>query len=103
MYSSNDVIYDVIYTSVLSFLLNGFITLMHHVLSDKIPLCHKIFAHVDYGTYFLQIELFGRKFEPGEFDRMPPAEQQDKSDKMMSTIQKWREERRAKDLKQGIR
>jgi hypothetical protein len=52
---------------------------------------------------FLQIELFGRKFEPGEFDRMPPAEQQDKSDKMMSTIQKWREERRAKELKQGIR
>ncbi|XP_060558814.1 uncharacterized protein LOC132719086 [Ruditapes philippinarum] len=50
-----------------------------------------------------QIELFGRKFEPGEFDRMPPAEQQDKSDKMMSTIQKWREERRAKELKQGIR
>lgn len=48
-----------------------------------------------------QIELFGRKFEPGEFDRMPPEEQQDKSDKMMNLIQKWREERRAKELKQG--
>ncbi|XP_053375032.1 uncharacterized protein LOC123533928 isoform X2 [Mercenaria mercenaria] len=50
-----------------------------------------------------QIELFGKKFEPGEFDRMSPSEQQDKSDKMMTLIQKWREERRAKDLKQGQR
>ncbi|KAL4224027.1 hypothetical protein ACF0H5_017484 [Mactra antiquata] len=50
-----------------------------------------------------QIELFGRKFEPGEFDKMPPEEQQDKSDKMMTLIQKWREDRRAKELKQGQR
>ncbi|XP_052802733.1 uncharacterized protein LOC128232959 isoform X2 [Mya arenaria] len=46
-----------------------------------------------------QIELFGRRFEPGEFDKMAPQEQQDKSDKMMSLIQKWREDRRAQDLK----
>ena len=49
----------------------------------------------------LQIELFGRKFEPGEFDKLSPQEQQDKSDKMMTLIQRWREERRAQDLKQG--
>lgn len=47
-----------------------------------------------------QIDLFGRKLEPGEFDKMSPEEQQDKSDKMMSLIQRWREERRAKELKQ---
>ena len=53
-----------------------------------------------YQFYILfQIELFGRKFEPGEFDRMPPSEQQDKSDKMMSLIQRWREERRAAELR----
>ncbi|KAH3885194.1 uncharacterized protein LOC127839191 [Dreissena polymorpha] len=45
-----------------------------------------------------QIELFGKKLEPGEFDRMEPEEQQDKSDKMMQLIQRWREERRAKEI-----
>ena len=51
----------------------------------------------------LQVELFGRKFEPGEFDRMSPREQQNKSDQMMNLIQKWREDRRAEELRQGRR
>ena len=49
----------------------------------------------------LQIELFGKVFEPGEFDRMSPTEQQDKSDEMMILIQRWREERRAENLKKN--
>lgn len=50
-----------------------------------------------------QVEIFGRKLDPGEFDRMLPTEQQDKSDKMMNLIQKWREERRTQELKQGLK
>ena len=53
--------------------------------------------------FLLQVKLFGRKFEPGEFDRMSAAEQQNKSDQMMNLIQKWREERRAEELRQGRR
>ena len=52
---------------------------------------------------YLQEELFGRRFEPGEFDRMSPQEQQNKSDQMMMLIQRWREERRAEALKKGKR
>ena len=87
---------------------------MHYLLLDLLVIKNK--QHQDKSTFYIfyiflkclhvyqiyilfQIELFGRKFEPGEFDRMPPSEQQDKSDKMMSLIQRWREERRAAELR----
>lgn len=35
---------------------------------------------------------------PGEFDKMPAKKQQDSSEKMIKLMQKWREERRAKEL-----
>ncbi|XP_052072287.1 uncharacterized protein LOC127710461 isoform X4 [Mytilus californianus] len=45
-----------------------------------------------------QKEVFGKTLDPGEFDKMPPKKQQDTSEKMIKLMQKWREERRAKEL-----
>lgn len=46
----------------------------------------------------LQKEVFGQQLKPGEFDKLPPKDQQDKSEAMIRLMQKWREERRAKEL-----
>ncbi|PVD31188.1 hypothetical protein C0Q70_06600 [Pomacea canaliculata] len=45
-----------------------------------------------------QVEVFGHKLRPGEFETMGTLQQQEASDKMMQLIQKWREERRAREL-----
>ncbi|XP_078339182.1 uncharacterized protein LOC111132265 isoform X4 [Crassostrea virginica] len=45
-----------------------------------------------------QKEVFGQQLKPGEFDKLPPKDQQDKSEAMIRLMQKWREERRAKEL-----
>ncbi|XP_076107077.1 uncharacterized protein LOC143075526 isoform X2 [Mytilus galloprovincialis] len=45
-----------------------------------------------------QKEVFGKTLDPGEFDKMAPKKQQDTSEKMIKLMQKWREERRAKEL-----
>ena len=47
-----------------------------------------------------QREVFGHHLKPGEFDGMTPAKQQDSSEKMIKLMQKWREERRAKELRE---
>ncbi|KAK3083788.1 hypothetical protein FSP39_003216 [Pinctada imbricata] len=47
-----------------------------------------------------QKEIFGHYLKPGEFDGMDPKRQQETSEKMIKLMQKWREERRAKDLEE---
>ena len=46
-----------------------------------------------------QMEVFGHRLQPGEFERMDPHTQKKNSDQMMALIQKWREDRRARDLR----
>ena len=48
--------------------------------------------------FVLQKEVFGKTLGPGDFDKMPPKKQQDTSEKMIKLMQKWREERRAREL-----
>ncbi|XP_067670758.1 uncharacterized protein [Haliotis asinina] len=45
-----------------------------------------------------QMEVFGHRLNAGEFEHMNPQKQQESSDKMMKLIQKWREDRRAREL-----
>ncbi|XP_005096813.2 uncharacterized protein LOC101844992 [Aplysia californica] len=48
-----------------------------------------------------QMEVFGHRLQPGEFERMDAQQQKKNSDQMMALIQKWREDRRARELRQG--
>ena len=45
------------------------------------------------------MEVFGHRLKPGEFERMDPHSQKKNSDQMMALIQKWREDRRTRDLR----
>lgn len=45
-----------------------------------------------------QKEIFGKHLKPGEFDKLSAKDQQDKSEAMIRLMQKWREDRRAKEL-----
>ena len=47
------------------------------------------------------MEVIGHRLKPGEFEGMPYQKQQEISDDMMVLIQKWREERRAAELRQS--
>ncbi|GFO15113.1 hypothetical protein PoB_004161800, partial [Plakobranchus ocellatus] len=48
-----------------------------------------------------QMEVFGHRLQPGEFEAMDAQRQKQASDQMMVLIQRWRDDRRARDLKQG--
>ncbi|XP_059163173.1 uncharacterized protein LOC131946430 [Physella acuta] len=48
-----------------------------------------------------QLEVFGHRLQPGEFERMDAQKQKRSSDQIMELIQKWREDRRAREIKQG--
>ncbi|KAK6184233.1 hypothetical protein SNE40_002067 [Patella caerulea] len=48
-----------------------------------------------------EAQVMGHRLQPGEFDSMPYEKQQEISDQMMILIQKWREERRAAELRQS--
>ncbi|GFS25981.1 hypothetical protein ElyMa_001702300 [Elysia marginata] len=48
-----------------------------------------------------QMEVFGHRLQPGEFESMDALRQKQASDQMMTLIQKWRDDRRARDLRQG--
>ncbi|KAK7088108.1 uncharacterized protein [Littorina saxatilis] len=45
-----------------------------------------------------QVEVFGHRLQPGEFESLTAQQQQDSSDKMMQLMQRWREDRRAQEL-----
>ncbi|XP_060063760.1 uncharacterized protein LOC132544209 [Ylistrum balloti] len=47
-----------------------------------------------------QRDILGHTLKPGEFDRMSPTSQQNISEQMMKMMQKWREDRRARELQQ---
>ena len=47
------------------------------------------------------MEVFGHRLQPGEFESMDALRQKQASDQMMVLIQKWRDDRRARDLRQG--
>ncbi|XP_048751885.1 uncharacterized protein LOC125663636 isoform X2 [Ostrea edulis] len=48
-----------------------------------------------------QKQLFGHHLKPGEFDKLPAKQQQEKSESMIKLMQTWREERREKELAQN--
>ncbi|KAH9524500.1 hypothetical protein Btru_027035 [Bulinus truncatus] len=48
-----------------------------------------------------QVEVFGHRLQPGEFEKMDALRQKKTSDQIMDLIQKWREDRRARELKKG--
>ncbi|ESP02547.1 hypothetical protein LOTGIDRAFT_171946 [Lottia gigantea] len=48
-----------------------------------------------------EVEVLGQRLKPGEFEAMPYQKQQEISDDMMVLIQKWREDRRAAELRQS--
>ncbi|XP_061196252.1 uncharacterized protein LOC133204520 [Saccostrea echinata] len=47
-----------------------------------------------------QKQLFGQHLKPGEFEKLSPKEQQEKSEAMIKLMQTWREERRERELAQ---
>lgn len=49
---------------------------------------------------FLQLEVFGHRLQPTEFERMDAQRQKTACDQMMMLIQKWRDDRRARELRQ---
>ncbi|XP_055863033.1 uncharacterized protein LOC106072877 [Biomphalaria glabrata] len=48
-----------------------------------------------------QTEVFGHRLQPGEFEKMDAQKQKKASDQIMELIQKWREDRGARDLGKG--
>jgi hypothetical protein len=46
------------------------------------------------------MEVFGQRLRPGEFERMDLERQKTTSNQIMALIQKWREDRRVKELRQ---
>ncbi|CAG5120922.1 unnamed protein product [Candidula unifasciata] len=47
-----------------------------------------------------QLEVFGHRLQPAEFERMDAQRQKATCDQMMMLIQKWRDDRRARELRQ---
>ncbi|BFZ18747.1 hypothetical protein BsWGS_21786 [Bradybaena similaris] len=46
-----------------------------------------------------QLEVFGHRLQPAEFERLDPQRQKAACDQMMTLIQKWRDDRRARELR----